>query len=296
MSVSAAPLAVPSSLSARLTLDFARDPSSGETLLHSSIQEPPLQIVRAFPREDGSSLAHLHNVSGGLLGGDDLSLSATLAPETQVQLTTTGATRLYRPRADAAPARQCNQIHVGENAILEYVPDPIIPYADVRFEQRSEIHLAPGAGLFWWEMLAPGREARGEAFAYERIEMRTDIFARSRPIAAERVRLEPRVRPLNALARLGDFRYWITFYICRVRLEPANWLALENELRETLQTHTATSSRDMLWGISTLPVHGLVIRGLARSAHPILDALHCLWRTAKSRLYTREPILPRKLP
>ena len=127
---------------------------------------------------------------------------------------------------------QTNAIRVGENALLEYVPDAIIPYAGARFAQRTGIDLAAGAGLFWWEVIAPGREASGEVFAYESIEMRTDVTANGRLIAAENIRLDPRGSTLRSIARLGEYRYWATFYICRVGLDATAWLAAEEHLRE----------------------------------------------------------------
>lgn len=32
-------------------------------------QEPPLRVVRAFAAADGTAVVHLHNLSGGVLGG-----------------------------------------------------------------------------------------------------------------------------------------------------------------------------------------------------------------------------------
>jgi urease accessory protein len=280
-------------MEATLTLDFRRDGTSGRTYLAASAQEPPLRVVRAFARDDGSVLAHLHNISGGILGGDRLHLHGKVSSGAEAQITTTGATRIYRPRAGAGAAEQRNTVTVAENGLLEYVPDAIIPYAGARFAQSSEIHLAAGAGLFWWEILAPGREARSEIFEYERLEMHADIVATGRSIAAERIWLEPRQRALNSLARLGDFRYWVTFYICRVGVEPPRWLVLEAELREVARSFVAPSNA--LWAVSALPAHGLAIRGLACRSHEILVILQTLWRAAKLSLYGREPILPRKV-
>ncbi len=282
----------PRRMEATLALEFRRD-DPGRTQLAASAQQPPLRVVRAFEREDGSALAHLHNVSGGILGGDNLHLCATVGAGAEAQLTTTGATRIYRPRAEAAAAEQHNTVRIAENALLEYVPDAIIPYAGVCFLQTSEIHLAPGGGLFWWEVLAPGREARGEIFEYQRVEMSTNILAAGRLIASERICLEPKRRALCSLARLGEFRYWVTFYVCRVGVEASRWLALEAELCEAARLFTPEG--DALWAISTLPAHGLAIRGLARHGHGILQILQSLWRTAKLSLYGREPTLPRKV-
>ncbi len=122
---------------ASLRLDFERDSSTGQTVLAASFQEPPLKVVRAFAVEGGTALVHLHNVSGGLLGGDRLELAVNIGAGAQVQVTTTGATRIYRPRAAALPTLQTNEIVVGENGLLEYLPDAVIPFAGARFSHQQ---------------------------------------------------------------------------------------------------------------------------------------------------------------
>ena len=177
---------------ASLALNFEYDATRGTTVLRASSQEPPLKVVRAFSLADGSALVHLHNVSGGLLGGDQLAMSLQIGARAHVQVTTTGATRIYRSRAGAPPATQRIDVSVEQSACLEYLPDPIIPFAGSRFTQNTKINLDADTGLFWWEVLAPGREARGELFTYDAVEMKTSIAALGRPIAIERVRVAAR--------------------------------------------------------------------------------------------------------
>lgn len=274
-----------------LELDFELDAAAGRAVLAASRQQAPLQVVRAFTLEDGSALAHLHNVSGGLLGGDRLELRARIRAGASVQLTTTGATRIYRPRQEAPDAVQQNHIRVDENALLEYLPDPIIPFAGARFRQRTSIHLAPGAGLFWWEIIAPGREARGELFGYDRMQLDIDICSPARLIASDRVRLEPQTHDLSSLARLGDYRYWASFYICHVGADPKSWLNLEQELREV----ASRLAGDARWSISTLAADGLAVRCLAHEGRSAIQGLREIWNAAKLVLYGREAIPPRKV-
>ncbi len=175
------PAQLPPRVQAKLSLAFEYNEPARSTILASSCQEPPLKVVRAFPQQNGATLVHLHNVSGGLLGGDRLSLNVRIGAAATVQLTTTSATRIYRPRQQAATTEQSTEITLAENALLEYIPDAIIPFAGARYEQRTRISLASGAGLFWWEILAPGREASGEIFAYESVEMHAEISAAGPP-------------------------------------------------------------------------------------------------------------------
>ncbi len=280
-------------VSGRLRLRFERNDSSGATILATCEQEPPLKVVRAFPLADGAALVHLHNVSGGVLGGDRLEMQVEVGNRAAAQLTTTGATRLYRCLESAPDAVQTTEIRVRENGLLEYLPDALIPFAGARYRQQAKIELDAGAGLCWWEAVAPGREAAGELFGYERLELKLEISAGGRTIALERNCLEPSLRPLDSPARLGDYRYFASLYLCRVGVEAARWLKVERELSELAEQ---LSRRDeVLLGISTLPAHGLVVRALSVCGRDITSGLTAFWRAAKLELYGREAVLPRKI-
>jgi urease accessory protein len=188
---------------------------------------------------------------------------------------------------------QSNDIAIGENALLEYLPDPLIPFAASRFAQRTMIRLAPGAGLFWWEILSPGREARGELFEYERVQMKTEILADGRRLAVEHVDLEPRKRALSSLARLGPYRTYAAFYICQSGREPGTWLALEQNLRGVCYQYARPG--EILWGFSTLASHGLMARCLAKRGREITPGLHAIWNAAKMQLYGCRAEPPRKV-
>jgi urease accessory protein len=278
---------------ALLRLTFSLDSTSGRTFLADSYQDAPLKVVRAFTLEDGTALAHLHNVSGGLLGGDRLAMQVNLTSGAKVQLTTTGATRIYRSCEGSPATTQCNEASIAEDALLEYLPDATIPFAGARYLQRTSINLAARAGLFWWEILAPGREARGELFEYEEFATRISVNALGRRIAAENLCLRPGQENVSSLARLGPYPYAATFYICRLGLEAGAWRSAEDQLREL--TAAMTRRGEILWGVSSLVAHGLIVRCLARNGREVMPGLQAIWRSAKRHLYDREAIPPRKV-
>src|ERR1700687_1818094 len=90
----------------RLRLRFEAAGEAKRTMLTTSEQQAPLGIVRAFPQADGGSLVHLHNLSGGVLGRDRLEMQIDAGPRAIVQLTSIGATRIYRSSQNAPGARQ----------------------------------------------------------------------------------------------------------------------------------------------------------------------------------------------
>ncbi len=282
--------ALPARVNGSLDLTFCRE--SGQTRLRVVGQEPPLKVVRAFPQPGGGTLVHLHNLSGGVLGGDRLAVKVQVEPAAVVQLTTTSATRLYRSRSGLKEACQTTEIRVGEAGLLEYLPDPLIPFAGSFYRQTTTIDLAGGAGLMWWETVAPGREAMGEVFAYHSLETLLAITADGQPVALEHTRLEPARRPLTSPLRLGPYRYFGSFYICRVGVAPASWQALENRLNE-LATELSISG-ETLWGASQLPAEGLVVRAVSRHSRAIPTGLVEMWRISKQFVWGQEAILPRK--
>lgn len=280
-------------LEGRLELRFNYNPATSQTTLQVVHQAPPLRVVRAFQNEQGLALAHLHNVSGGVLAGDDLALKVWVGPQARVQLTTPGSTRIYRHREGRPVASQLNQFRVEAGGLLEYLPDSLIPFAGARYRQITQVQLAEGAGLFWWEIIAPGRETRAEIFAYELLEMAVDIETPACPIALERLRLQPASEPPASPVRLGAYPYFATFYICRIGTPAATWLALETELAELSRQEPAPS--ELLWAASALTSDGLVVRLLSQSSRTLHTRLITLWQLTKARLYNEAITLPRKL-
>ncbi|HYW71600.1 MAG TPA: urease accessory protein UreD [Pyrinomonadaceae bacterium] len=277
----------------KLRLRFEARGECRRTILAESEQHSPLRIVRAFQLDDGGSLVHLHNLSGGVLGGDHLDLTVQVGAHAMAQVTSTGATRIYSSRNHAELAQQTLHVMVEDNGIVEYLPDQLIPFGGSRYCQETRFELGANAGLFWWETVAPGREARNEVFAYDLLQLKTRISALGQPIAVENMRIEPAMQSMCSLARLSSYQYFSTFYICRTGVESSRWLELET-LLGTLAEQLSQPSRTV-WGISSLRKHGVVVRALSVSGRELTERLPDFWRVAKLFLYDREIVLPRKV-
>jgi len=150
-----------------------------------------------------------------------------------------------------------------------------------------------GAGLFWWETIAPGRTARKELFAYTLLQLSLDISVEGRPIAIERLKLEPTKQELASNVRFGGYRYCGGFYICKAGVDNATWLRLEQELSTTAQQLSIPGV--ISWGVSSLVAHGLVVRVLSFGGKELTAGLFTFWQQAKMALYGRKAQLPRKI-
>lgn len=256
-------------------------------------QEPPWKVIRAFPQASGGALVHLHNVSGGVVAGDCLSLRIDVGAGAAAQVTSTGATRLYRHRDGALESQQRTMISVAAGGLLEYLPDALIPFGGSRHVQRTQVTLAERASFFWWEVLAPGRPAMGEQFAFDHLRIETSVCSPSRPLVLESFWLQPRLRSLRSAARLDGYLYTASFYAIQVGRPAADLRDLEAELRTA--AHEVSEPRVMLWGVSRLVSDGVLVRGVSATARDLPATLVRFWATARRFLTGEEAVPPRKV-
>jgi urease accessory protein len=228
-------------------------------------QDPPWKVIRAF-----GPLVHLHNVSGGILAGDRLSLDVEAAAP--MLITTTGATRLYRHRPGAADSEQHLNFSISDGAMLEYLPDPLIPFAGSRHSQHTAFSLGRNATLFWWEVMA-------FTFAFDRLQISSAIDVAGIPALRESFLLEPSKRPLTSPARMGNSTHLSSFNVFSDGKTSAFWSIMVDTLRRIAPEN---------WGIS-LVASGVVARALSKRHNP--EILHAL-RSAATLLVTGKPALP----
>lgn len=270
-----------------MSIEFGRDRFS------IGRQDPPWKVIRAFPLPSGGKLVHLNNVSGGVLAGDRLSLDVTVSDHAAAQITTTGATRLYRHRSGESDSEQHAVFRVGDGAQLEYLPDPVIPYAASRHRQRTEFQLGRGSTLFWWEVSAPGRFASGERFAFERLRVQSSISVGGRPILREDYLLEPSRKDVSSPVRMLGYSHMASFYAVQEGRPAAFWQGVEERLKEIANAHTSPGRA--VWGASVLISDGVLVRGLAASGRSIHATLVEFWRAARIAITGVDAVPPRKI-
>lgn len=247
---------------------------------------PPLQVLRAHhldPMVPDLAYVTVTSPAGGVLGGDRLEVAVRVGSAARLHVSTPSATRLYRTPIAGAELRTHLRLEAG--AYLEYLPDPYIPFAGSRFTSHTTVEIADDATLLLWEMVAPGRAARGEILRYERFESVLEI---GRPgedaLAVDAVILDPRER-LEAPGRLGGFAAIGTLTVVRRGFGP-------DAIRGAL---AALDPALAMAGASSLPADsGAWLRVLARDTKSVSDALRIVFEAVRQDLLGARPPLDRR--
>ena len=254
----------------QLALDLVCD--AGRTAVIHQRSRPPLQTFGLQEADHrGAAYLQILNPCGGLFEGDSAEVEVTLQRETHLYLTTQAATKVY-PAENGHAARQHLRLRVAAGAILEYFPLPLIPFAQALFVQEIAIQVESGGVCLVAEVLAPGRVARGERFAYRMIRSRVEGWVDDRLALFEQLILQPAQDSYAGLGMLGEDSYLGTLYVLTSRaLTPLipRW------------NRCLTKRYGACVGITALAYGGLVARLLGQTGQEVLrrlDAVHGLIR------------------
>ncbi|MFF8811513.1 urease accessory protein UreD [Streptomyces pactum] len=160
----------------------------------------PLALRRLAHRGPQARVALVGAMSAPL-GGDRLSLTAELADGARLRFTTVAAT-LALPGRTAAPARYDTSLTVGEDAVLHWLPEPLISARGSDLRVRTRVELAATARLALREEQVLGRagEPPGD------LTTRLTVHRAGRPLLDQELRYGPGAPGWDGPAVLGGHR------------------------------------------------------------------------------------------
>jgi len=238
----AAPLLTrPQRAAGRLSLSFHAQ--NTQTKLKTFYQEGCLKARLPRPATETTADLITLNISGGIAGGDSLSTSLTLEPNTSLRLSTQSAERIYR--ALDAPATITTTLHLGHHAKLDYLPQETIFFNAFALHRTLDIHLEPTSNLLAIESLIFGRQSSGETIQTGHLRDRITLHKNGKPIYQDMTRLDGNIaQHLSRPAIAGG----ASAMSCLILHAPdaASYLT---PLRALLETSTLTAGATLLDGI-----------------------------------------------
>lgn len=170
---------------AELQLRFAA--RSDRTVLAQRSHVGPLVVQRPFYPEGSVCHVYLIHPPGGIVGGDQLRLDATLEPGTHALLTTPAATKFYR----AAPGRQSilqQQLNV-HAATLEWLPQETIYFNQAQARSTTRIDLDATSRFIGWEISCYGRRSGDLPFVEGNIRQHLELWRDGKPVLLDHLRI-----------------------------------------------------------------------------------------------------------
>ena len=247
-------------------------------LTRSSCTSPWHHFPSSYLDDSGCADTWLVNPSGGLVGGDHVSVEARLHAHTHVLLTSPSANRVYRSLSE--PAVQEVRLSVGPDARLEWLPEVTIPFAGARFRQSIHVDLAPGATVVLWDAIASGRVARQERWAFASFENEICIRTPVGESVVERYHLIPGRLP-ESVGLVGSWDYVASLFVIGDEVGADVWKRLDVVLAAILEQRPGL----VLGAVSSPAAPGLVVKLVARSAPDLTETLASLWAAVREELW-----------
>lgn len=260
-----------------LVYEFTRE-GSRTILAHSSCTTPWHHFPPSYLDDSGCAYTWLVNQSGGLVGGDHLSVEAQLHAGTHVLITSPSANRVYRSLSE--PAVQEVRLSVGPDARLEWLPEVTIPFAGSRVRQSIHVDLAPGGTVVLWDAIASGRVARRERWAFAAVENEICISTPRGGSVVERYRVVPGGLP-ESVGFVGSWDYVASFFVIGDAVDAEVWKGLEATIAAILDERPGL----VLGAVSIPAAPGLVVKLVSRSAPDLTDMLEAIWTAVRKDLW-----------
>lgn len=212
--------------------------------------------------------------SPGILDGDQYEIKIELNEGCSLDLQTQSYQRLFNMKEGAS---QTMEILMEENSSFSFLPHPTVPHRSSVFKTRNQIFLSKNCKLIWGEILTCGRKLSGESFTFSRYHSLTEIFLDGRLVIKENLLIVPSTINLDAIGQYEGFTH------------QANLLCLDEgmNLSDSIQQlHDILSKiEDVIFGVSSLPVKGIIVRILgykAEQLHEILKQVSKLFNCEKA--------------
>lgn len=286
----------------RLKLVF-RKKQTGITYVPQAYFTEPMRVVSPFYEDDdGTAFLYLLNLSGGVVGGDMLLTDVTVEDHARALLTTTSANKLYR----MVPGKRAvirNDFTVGEDGVLEYLPECSIPFAESETIQNSEFRLSESSYLFTVDAVTPGRIDRGELFSFREYTSNVKIYVDDRLMVYEKTRIRPDDPDLFHDGVMEAFTHYASVYIYHADMDRSfvdevnrmNGQQADRYAGDSTGNDAFKSGNDAFRAAATLIDDRIaVIRILSNGMIDVENCIHRMWDLSRRRFLGKHAVKLRK--
>lgn len=203
----------------------------------------------------------LMSSSPGILDGDKYNVKIGLAENTSLQLQTQSYQRLFNMKKGAL---QSIEVRMSEGSSFTYLPHPTVPHKASNFFAANNIYLSQNCRLIWGEVLTCGRKLTGEEFAFSKFHSITKVFLKGKLMVKENLLIEPCGIDVHAIGQLEGYTHQASL----IFIGEADVSSIISYINNNLN-----DEENICFGVSSLPVNGLIIRIMGFKAEQLFTCL-----------------------
>lgn len=153
--------------------------------------------------------------SAGIMEGDCQELQFQIGTGAKVEFRSQSYDKIHQMKEGYAERQ--TKIDIKAGGIFFFHPQPVIPFRDSAFKNKTEISLENETSLlFMSEILSSGRSARGENFAYRFYHNLTEIRRKGRLIYRDNTRYVPSEMPMKEIGLYEGYTHILNLFISRL--------------------------------------------------------------------------------
>lgn len=261
-----------------MTLGFVSDRDTTRLVERTHIG--PLRVQKPLYPEGGQVChAIVVHPPGGVVGGDELSIDASVGQNASALLTTPGAAKWYKSNGHIS--RQDVHLRAGDSATLEWLPQETIFFDAAHVRLGTAIELGKDATYIGSEILCFGRTASGESFHSGMVEQTTSIRRDGKLLWFEQGMLAAGSAAMTSPLGLAGNT------VCATLIAVGNPLA--GSMMATLREIKAG---DGAFGVTQMK-SVIVARYLGHSSQTARQLIMHTWQQLRPALTGREAVVPR---
>ena len=186
----------------------------GISVVSRAFAASPLRLLT--PRNHGTAAwIYTSTLGGGLVDGDAVRLCIEIDAGAAAFVSSQASTKVYRAVSGHAAAHV--DATIGAGALLIVAADPIVCFAQSRYEQTQRFAVDGTGGLILVDWFTSGRHGSGERWAFDAYSSRSAMYRDGRLAWYDAVLLDPADGPIAA--RMGRYDVLATIAVLGARVD-----------------------------------------------------------------------------
>lgn len=230
-----------------------------KTILKDTFFSAPLKIAKPFYDEYYNMMKLcMLNVSAGIFSGDSFTIDINVNKNSRLELYTQSYSKVFQMKEGFA--EQVLNINLEDGATLEYLPHPVIPYANSNYIATNVIRLKETSVLFFRDIISCGRYKRDESFKFKKFKSRTEVYLEGKLVFVDNTFLEPKYQELNTIGFYEGYTHQANVLIFNTKVDEE----LKNGIVEFLYSY-----KNIEYGATVTCKNGIIVRILGKSSEKL---------------------------